>query len=340
MGFLIEDGVEGVEGELAEDAGVVEAAVLVEAGDGGELVGGEDEVEVEVFAEAVGRLGFGDGDGSALHGPADEDLGGGAGVGGGDLFDDGVIEETVGFFGHAEGEVGVGAEGGEGGDGDVLRLGVADEGVLAEVGVEFDLEGGGLDAGVAEEVAEALGGEIANADAFDEAVIDELFHGAPGIGVGHADGFHGGVFLGGVDPTGWVAFFEGDELEGDGEVDEVEVELVDAEVLEGALAGGADVLWLVVGVPEFGGDPEVVAFAKAGIEGGLDAFSDEVLIAVVAGAVEVSPAGLDGFVDDGGDAVFVDFPGAEAGRGEGGAIGEKVCGHEGRLKDEGPRMKA
>lgn len=269
---LVKDGVKGIEGCFAENTGIVEATVLVEPGDGGHFFFTEDEFEeVDVLAEVVGRLGFRDRNGATLHGPAEGNLGGGAVVGLCDSFERWVGEESLGLGGHAEGEVGVRSEGREGRDGDVFFLTIADEGVLGEVGVDFDLKDFRLDAGVGENVAEGSGGEIAHADFFDESGIDQFFHGAPGVGVGNFDGAHGLATRG---PAGRIHFLDGDVCERDGEVDEVEIEVIDAEVAQGFLASGADVLRFVVGVPELAGNPEILAGAETGFEGACDAFSD------------------------------------------------------------------
>jgi hypothetical protein len=86
-------------------------------------------------------------------------------------------------------------------------------------------------------------------------------------------------------------------------------------------------LGLVVGVPEFAGDPEVLAGAESGIESGGNALADEFFISIVGGAVEVAVSGFDGLVDDLGREVFGDLPGSKAGRRKGGAIGKEVGGH-------------
>jgi len=326
--WLIKDGVEGVEGIFAEDGGVVKAFVLIEGGEGVEFGSGEGEIEeVEILAKMVRRLGFGDGNGAALHGPAEGDLSGGFSVGRGNFFDDGIGEEALGFGRHAQGEVGVGPEGGKGGDGDVFFRAIAEEVFLAKIRVHFDLKNGRLDARVGKDLAEHGGAEIGDSDSFGEAGIDEFFHGAPGVGVGNLNGAHG---IGSGGPTGRIHRVEGDEFEGDGEVDEVEVELREAEVGEGPFAGGADVLGFVVGVPELACDPEVVAGAKSGLKGAGDAFADKFFIAVVGSAVEMAVARFDGLVDDPRGEFIWNFPSAKAGRREGGAIGKEVSRHVGK----------
>ena len=86
----------------------------------------------------------------------------------GDVLDGRVVHEQGRVFGalHVEFEEGLGAKGGIGCDGDALALGEVDETLLGEVGVVFDLEGGGGGFGVAEEVHEELPVEVADADGF------------------------------------------------------------------------------------------------------------------------------------------------------------------------------
>lgn len=51
--------------------------MLVESGDGFEFLAGEGKLEkFKIFAEVVERLGLWNGEGAALHGPAEGDLGG------------------------------------------------------------------------------------------------------------------------------------------------------------------------------------------------------------------------------------------------------------------------
>ena len=72
-------------------------------------------------------------------------------------------------------------------------------------------------------------------------------------------------------------------------------------------------LGLVVSVPKFAGDPEVVAGAKSGIDGGSDSFSNEGFISIVGGAVEVPIPELNCLMDDLWGEFFRDFPSAKTG---------------------------
>lgn len=73
------------------------------------------------------------------------------------------------------------AEGGVGGYCYALFLGQGDQTGLGEVGVVFNLQGGGLDFGVAEKIHDELAVEIADADAFGQAFSNKSFHCCPGF---------------------------------------------------------------------------------------------------------------------------------------------------------------
>jgi hypothetical protein len=73
-------------------------------------------------------------------------------------------------------------------------------------------------------------------------------------------------------------------------------------------------LGFVVGVPQFSGDPEIVAGAQSGFDGGGDSFSNEGFIAIVGSAVEVSVSELNCLMDDLRGEFFRDFPSAKTGR--------------------------
>ena len=172
----------------------------------------------------------------------------------------------MGLF-HVEFAEGLRAEGGVGCYGYAFALGVFDETFLGEVGVVFDLEGGGFYFGVAEEIHDELAVEVADADGFCETVFLHLFHCLPGF-------LDGGVtwddFFAVVGEAGGVAFFGVDVFEGDGEMNDVEVEIVDAPVLELLFAHGFDVFVAMVGVPEFGDEKEIFSLHYTFLDGAGD----------------------------------------------------------------------
>ena len=71
-------------------------------------------------------------------------------------------------------------------------------------------------------------------------------------------------------------------------------------------------LGLVVGIPEFGGDPEIVTGAETIGHGGGEATADFAFVAVVASTVEMAVAKAHGFLDDGGRGVIGDLPRAKS----------------------------
>ncbi len=220
-------------------------------------------------------------------------------------------EYTLVFLGHAKGEIGVCSEGREGGDRDVLFLTETEKVFLAKVGVHFDLQDGWLDAGVGKNLTKHSGTDIRNSYAFGEAGVDEFFHSTPRIVIRYGYWLHG---FGSGGPAGRIHFVERNEFERDGEVDEEEVELFEPQIIQSFFASGANMLGLVVSVPKFAGDPEVVAGAQSGFDGGVDSFSNEGFIAIVGGAVEVSVSELNCLMDDLRGEFFRDFPSAKTGR--------------------------
>lgn len=137
---------------------------------------------------------------SSLRSPAEEDLSRGLAVLVSQALDGLVVEEQV----YALGAVGedaleldeaLGAEGGVGGDGDVVLLGEGDELGLDEVGVVFDLEGGDGVAGVVLEVVEGLAGEVGDADGASNAVVYDGLEGLPSLADRDVVGLDGAVVV-------------------------------------------------------------------------------------------------------------------------------------------------
>ena len=142
----------------------------------------------------------------------------------------------------------------------------------------FDLEGCGMDLGVAEEIHEELAVEVADADGFGHTLADELFHSGPRL---LDRGVAGNDVLAVVGEAGRVAFRGVDVFEGDGEVDDVEVKVVDTPVLELLFADRLDSVVVVEGVPEFGDKEEVGAFDYALFDGASDALTGFLFVTVV-----------------------------------------------------------
>lgn len=100
-------------------------------------------------------------------------------------------------------------------------------------------------------------------------------------------------------------------VERDGEVDEVQVEVVEAELSKTVVEGRSDVLGSVLRVPELGGDEEVLAL-DALAESLLEGVGDLLLVAVHLGQVNVLVAGLERLVDGGLDLAGLGLPCAES----------------------------
>lgn len=261
--------------------GVVEAQVLVQSADGLELALVQVKVgDLEVLSQTGRVVALGDDSDVTLSGPAQEDLSGRTVVLGGNAGDGGVLEQLGGVLGvlHLQLDEAERTEGGVGSDGDALLLGVVDQGLLGEVRVVLDLESGGADASVAEEVHQQLRAEVAHTDAAGELLLDEGLHGGPGLlngGVGQLD------LVLGVGPAGRVADLGSHILEGDGEVDNVQVEVVNAQVLELLAGNGLDLLLVVEAVPQLGDEEKVLTLDETVLDGASDTLADLNLVAVV-----------------------------------------------------------
>lgn len=198
----------------------------------------------------------------------------------GNGLDGGVVEEEGSVFGslHAELEERLRAKRRVCRHGDALVLRELDESFLAEVWVVFDLQSGGLDGGVAEEIHDQLTVEVTDADAIGQAFLRDRLHRRPGLFDG---GGAGHDFLAVVGKAGWVANRGVDVLEGDGEMNNVQVEVVDAPVFELLLADGLDPIAVVKGVPQLGDEEEVFALDEAFLDGAGDTLARLHFVAVV-----------------------------------------------------------
>ena len=229
----------------AGDAGVyygIQALAGLDATDFVEGVLGEAR-DVEIFFGASGGFWSREEGGAALDGPGEEDLSGGFFDAGGDGGDDGIFDEAGS---HAV------AERGEGEKNDAVVFAILQEFSFGEIGVRFDLNDGGPDAGGLVERLEFVERDVGEADGAAFAVVDESFEGTPSVeesGFGIVDDV--AVFV------ARVLVVAG--LEGEGRVDEVEVEVGELKAGEAGFEGGFDAVGTVIGVPEFCGDEDVLA---------------------------------------------------------------------------------
>lgn len=191
-----------------------------------------------------------------------------------------MVEQAGGLLGilHLQLDEAQRTEGGVSGDGDALLLGVVDQRLLGEVGVVLDLQGGRADAGIAEQIHQQLGAEVADADAAGQLLLDQGLHGGPGL----LDGGLAELDLAlGVLPAGRVAHAGGDILQRDGEVHDVQVEVVDTQIGQLLAGDGLNLLAVVEAVPQLGDEEEVLALDDTLLDGTSDTLADLDLIAVV-----------------------------------------------------------
>lgn len=162
--------------------------------------------------------------------------------------------------------------------GDVLVLRELDESFLAEVRVVFDLQGGRLDGGVAEQIHDQLTVEIADADTLCQTFLRDRLHGRPRLLDGRGAGHN---FLAVVGKAGRITVRRVDVFQGDGEMDDVQVEVVDAPVVELLLADRLDSIAVVKRIPELGDKEEVFALDEAFLDGAGDTLARLYFVAVI-----------------------------------------------------------
>ena len=193
--------------------------------------------------------------------------------------------------------------------------------------VEFDLIHRRGYPRVARERSELRLVKVGDADGADEALVHEIFHGAPRFEDGDVRGAEDGALAPRERP-----------------VDEVQIEVVEAEIAKGSATRGGDVLGGVVVVPQLGGDEELGAWdrdAGGGVGdragGGLSRHRqaqlvpDELLIAVHLGAVDVPVAGVQRGANRRAALLAVQVRGAETHEGHlgAGAQPHRLHGHDG-----------
>jgi hypothetical protein len=218
----------------------------------------------------------------------------------GDLLDDLVLDEE-GLADH------VVTEGGVLGDVDTLLAAPLDEVGLEEAGVALDLVGGRGDTGAVNEGLEVLLGVVGDTDGAGLLLV-KLGHGLPCVDdrdvVKHLDVT---VVAEGEQVLVDIASL----IESDGEVDEVQVEVLEAELSKAVVKGGSDVLGSVLRVPELGRDEDVLTLDTLA-ESSLEGVGNLLLVAVDLGKIDVLVAGLEGLVDGGLDLTGLSLPCTES----------------------------
>lgn len=114
-----------------------------------------------------------------------------------------------------------------------------------------------------------------------------------------------------VGPSGRVSDGGVDVLQGNWEVHNEEIEVLQAPVCELLAGNGLNLVTIVEGVPELADDEEVLTLHQAILDSAGNALTSFFLVAVIAGTIKQSVAGLDGVVDSVGTGGIVDFPETE-----------------------------
>lgn len=288
----------------AEASGRVEAQAPVQAGDLLDLLLGQLEVkQAEVLLQAVDAVGLRDDDDVALGAPAEQYLAGRLAVLRCDALDDVRLEQRLDSLcvGVAQLQEALRAEGRVARHRDAVLLRHGDELGLRQVRVVLDLQHAKRQLVVRQNVVDELRVEVGNADAAHESVgvllsLNQLLESLPRL-LDRDARQRRRLRLLLVGPEARVAdLVEGNELQGDGEVDQEQVEVAETPglILEAGLL--ERVLPLMVVVPELGGDEEILALDDTLLNGTADTLSCLGAVGVVPRPVDVAVAKLDGIV--------------------------------------------
>mmetsp|Transcript_9265 Transcript_9265/g.25052 ORF Transcript_9265/g.25052 Transcript_9265/m.25052 type:complete len:682 (-) Transcript_9265:53-2098(-) len=303
---LIVDGTEGSHSWLAEVAGVVVATVLVQTVDLLHFGRGEMEIkDVAILGHARRGARLGQREGVALDGPANQDLGRRLAFGSRDGADDRILQQDVVVLRHAQFDVRRCAECGKGRDAHPGLPREPHEVGLRVLWVQLDLQRGWADAARAQDLPQKLGGEVANSNLHDLAGIHQRLHGPPRGAhvVGNDD--HLAIQVG---PLRRVLVLDGHVFHRDWEMDEVLIDVHQLQIGERLVQRQLHVLGLVVRVPQFGRDEELMTRDQSFADGARDALANLHLVAVIAGAVQTAVPGLDCLVANVGASVVGDLP--------------------------------
>lgn len=126
---------------------------------------------------------------------------------------------------------------------DTIDKDLLDQLRVVKVRVDLNVKNSRLDLGIRQDIHQQDSRKVRHSNITDLAGADKVLHGSPGL----VD--RDGVLLH-VAPLGRVEHLKGDILKRDGEVDQVEVNVLQAEVLQRASECQRDVFLVVVGVPE------------------------------------------------------------------------------------------
>ena len=315
---------------LSVSRGVVVSHAAAETIEGSHLLLSQGEIEDgQVLGKALYLLGLGNRGGASLHGPAQKDLCGGLTVGGSDIFDHLLFDDGWHITFEIKLNIGKRSEVAERHDCDSLLLAHSEEIGLWQVWVHLDLEHGRLDCGVVEHLPEHHSVDVADTDVLGESLALESLHSLVSLLVS-ACGVENNLWFAAIqgwveaEPLGWILLLDGDELEGDGEMNQVQVKVVKTKISQSLLASHLDVLRAMESVPELGNDEEVRPGNNALVNGLADTLSHLDLVTVVASTVEQSISKLDSVVDDVGANIFWNLPESETKSGDLGFVGKIV----------------
>lgn len=234
--------------------------VGLESVNGGNILGGEDEVKaLKVALDAVGSQRLGEDDVATSSVPVEEDLGRSLAVLLGNLANSGVLKLVAA----GEGRVSLNL--------DAVLVAQVDESLALAEWVDLNLVDGGDNVRVLDEVLDVGSTEVGDANRLDLAKLLGNLKSAPRF------------------ETLLLIFGRG--------VDQVEVEVVKTELVEGGAEGVEGSLVAVVGVPELGADEYILAGGAGLLEPGADGATASLLIGITSGGVDVAVAGVKGSGD-------------------------------------------
>ena len=87
-----------------------------------------------------------------------------------------------------------------------------------------------------------------------------------------------------------IEFLEWHKLKGNGKVNKVEIKIIQLQIVKRTIECERDMLLLVIGIPQLGGDPEFVPRANVLCNSPLDAVADRDFIAIVTRRIKMSVA--------------------------------------------------
>mmetsp|Transcript_43176 Transcript_43176/g.109047 ORF Transcript_43176/g.109047 Transcript_43176/m.109047 type:complete len:228 (+) Transcript_43176:465-1148(+) len=199
-------------------------------------------------------------------------------------------------------------------DCDAAVLAKLDQAGLLQVWVVLNLQDRHGVARVLQQVHQQGAVEVGHTNVLHKTCINQLLHRFPGLPDGDIT-VHQLSIGRVVRPLGRVARVKVHILQRDGEVDEVQVQLSQAEVFEGTLTSGAHMLACMEGVPQLGRDKHVLALHDTVLDGGGEARPHLLLISIVACAVQQTVPNLQGCLDRGCSLLLGNLPGAVPNKG-------------------------